>query len=205
MMKRLTTLLALVALLAGCAAQQPRDLTEGLGNPAQWQAHKIQVSQIDGWQITGKLGLKTPNESGSATLQWLQRQSYFDIRLSGPLGQGASRLTGRPGETALEVANHGRFSAESPEALLEQQLGWQLPVTHLLWWVRGLPEPDSRSQLVLDADSRLARLTQEDWRVDYLDYLEQDGYALPSRLKLYGPDLEITLVIKDWRPRMLGQ
>lgn len=204
-MKRLATLLAIFTLLAGCAAQQPRELTEGLGNPAQWQAHKVQISQIDGWQITGKLGLKTPDESGSATLQWLQRQSYFDIRLSGPLGQGASRLTGRPGATELEIANQGRYSAESPEALLEEQLGWQLPVSHLLWWVRGLPEPDSRSQLILDADSRLARLTQDEWRVDYLNYLEQDGFALPSRLKLYGKDLEITLVIKDWRPRLLGQ
>ena len=204
-MKRLATLLVFLAVLAGCAAQQPRELMEGLGNPAQWQAHKVQISQIDGWQITGKMGLKTPGESGSATVQWLQRQSYFDIRLSGPLGQGASRLTGRPGATELEVANQGRFSADSPEALLQEQLGWQLPVTHLLWWVRGLPEPDSRSQLILDADSRLARLTQEEWRVDYLGYLEQDGFALPSRLKLYGPDLEITLVIKDWRPRTLGR
>src|SRR5690606_1965932 len=124
-MKHLATLLAILTLLAGCAAQQPRELTQGLGNPAQWQAHKVQISQIDGWQITGKLGLKTPDDSGSATLQWLQRQSYFDIRLSGPLGQGASRLTGRPGATELEIANQGRFSAESPEALLEQQLGWQ--------------------------------------------------------------------------------
>ena len=204
-MKRLTTLLAILTLLAGCAAQQPRELMQGQGNPAQWQAHKGQISQIDGWQITGKMGLKTANDSGSATLQWLQRQSYFDIRLSGPLGQGASRLTGRPGATELEIANQGRYSAESPEALLQQQLGWQLPVSHLLWWIRGLPEPDSRSQLTLDADSRLAQLTQEEWRVDYLDYLEQDGFALPSRLKLYGKDLEITLVIKDWRPRLLGR
>lgn len=203
-MTRLTAVIAILAVLAGCAAQQPRELMEGLGNPAQWQAHKVQISEIDGWQITGKLGLKTPSESGSATLQWLQRQSYFDIRLSGPLGQGASRLTGRPGATELEIANQGRYSAVSPEALLEEQLGWQLPVSHLLWWVRGLPEPDSGSQLTLDADSRLARLVQDDWRVDYLDYLEQDGFALPSRLKLYGRDLEITLVIKDWRPRLLG-
>src|SRR5690606_24582760 len=204
-MKRLATLLVFLAVLAGCAAQQPRELMEGLGNPAQWQAHKVQISQIDGWQITGKMGLKTPGESGSATVQWLQRQSYFDIRLSGPLGQGASRLTGRPGATELEVANQGRFSADSPEALLQEQLGWQLPVTHLLWWVRGLPEPDSRSQLSLDADSRLARRIQEEWRVDHPGYLEQDGFALPSRLKLYGPDLELTLVIKDWRPRTLGR
>ncbi|OZB22091.1 MAG: outer membrane lipoprotein LolB, partial [Pseudomonas sp. 34-62-33] len=28
---------------------------------------------------------------------------------------------------------------------------------------------------------------------------------LPERIKLYGQNLEVTLVIKDWQPRQLGQ
>jgi outer membrane lipoprotein LolB len=33
-----------------------------------------------------------------------------------------------------------------PGSLLEEQLGWKLPMSHLAWWVRGLPAPDSKSQ-----------------------------------------------------------
>ena len=80
-----------------------------------------------------------------------------------------------------------------------------MPVTHLLWWVRGLPAPDSRSRLALDASSRLAQLEQDGWRVEYLRYAEHDGYWLPERLKLHGPDIDITLVVKDWQARQLGQ
>ncbi|MCQ4324761.1 lipoprotein localization factor LolB [Stutzerimonas stutzeri] len=198
----LVPLLAL--LLAGCAGLGPRESVEGTGNAAAWKAHKSQIASLDGWQISGKIGIRAPQDSGSGTLFWLQRQDYFDIRLSGPLGRGATRLTGRPDAVSLEVAGQGRFEATSPEALVEQQLGWRLPVSHLLWWVRGLPAPDSRSRLSLDGSSRLARLEQDGWQVDYLAYAEHDGFALPERIRLQGHDLQITLVVKDWQPRQLG-
>lgn len=195
----------LVLLLAGCAGLSPQESIEGPGNKQDWTTHKARIIEIDGWQISGKIGIRAPQDSGSGTLFWLQRQDYFDIRLSGPLGRGATRLTGRPDAVALEVAGQGRFEAESPEALVESQLGWQLPVSNLLWWVRGLPAPDSRSRIALDAHGRLANLQQDGWDIQYLGYSEEHGYALPSRIKLAGRDLQITLVVKDWQPRQLGQ
>lgn len=90
-----------IALLAGCAGFGARESVEGQGSPAQWKQHKAQLSSIDGWQIEGKVGVRAPKDSGSGTLFWLQRQDYFDIRLSGPLGRGAARLTGRPGRLVV--------------------------------------------------------------------------------------------------------
>ena len=86
-----------------------------------------------------------------------------------------------------------------------EQLRLDLPVSNLLWWIRGLPAPESRSRITLDSESHLAQLEQDGWKVEYQRYVEQNGYALPERLKLYGQDLEVTLVIKDWQPRQLGQ
>jgi len=194
-----------IALLAGCAGFGTRESVQGQGNQAQWREHKQQLSGLDGWQIDGKIGIRAPKDSGSGTLFWLQRQDYYDIRLSGPLGRGAARLTGRPGQVSLEVANQGRYEATTPEALLEEQLGWKLPVSHLTWWVRGLPAPDSKSRLTLDADSRLSNLEQDDWHIEYLSYAQQNGYWLPERIKLHGNNLDVTLVIKQWQPRKLGQ
>ena len=206
-MKLMRNLLAptLAVLLAGCAGLASQETVEGPGNAQDWKTHKAQISEIDGWQINGKIGIRAPQDSGSGTLFWLQRQDYFDIRLSGPLGRGATRLTGRPDAVALEVAGQGRFEAESPEALVESQLGWQLPVSNLLWWIRGLPAPDSRSRVELDGNGRLAHLQQDGWDVQYLDYSDKNGFALPSRIKLAGRDLQITLVVKDWQPRRLGR
>ncbi|MBD9485173.1 lipoprotein localization protein LolB [Pseudomonas sp. PDM14] len=204
-MLRQLAVICLVSLLAGCAGLTSREAIEGQGNAQQWKAHKAQIAGLDAWQITGKVGIRAPRDSGSGTLFWLQRQDYYDIRLSGPLGRGAARLTGRPGNVVLEVANQGRYEAESPEALLEEQLGWRLPVSHLFWWVRGLPAPDSKSKVTLDGASQLARLEQDGWDVEFLAYAEQNGYSLPQRIKLHGENLDVTLVVKDWQPRQLGQ
>jgi outer membrane lipoprotein LolB len=205
MLLRHVVVFAFIALLAGCAGISSREAVQGQGDAKQWQAHKQQLSSLDGWQINGKVGIRAPKDSGSGTLFWLQRQDYYDIRLSGPLGRGAARLTGRPGAVSLEVANQGRYEAPDPETLLEAQLGWKLPVSHLVWWVRGLPAPDSKSKLTLDGDSHLSNLEQDGWQIEYLSYTEQNGFWLPDRIKLHGKDLDVTLVVKDWQPRKLGQ
>ena len=102
---------SLIALLTGCAGLTSKEALEGKGDAQSWQAHKQRISSLDAWQINGKVGIRAPKDSGSGTLFWLQRQDYYDIRLSGPLGRGAARLTGRPGEILLEVANQGRYQA----------------------------------------------------------------------------------------------
>ena len=38
-----------LALLTGCAALAPHETLEGQGNQAGWDAHKTQVSALDGW------------------------------------------------------------------------------------------------------------------------------------------------------------
>lgn len=205
MTSRPLLVIALLLCLGGCTAFTPRESLQGQGDPQSWRQHKQDIASLDAWQISGKVGIRSPRDSGSGTLFWLQRRDYFDIRLSGPLGRGATRLTGHAGAVSLEVSGQGHYQAESPEALLEEQLGWRLPVSHLIWWVRGLPAPDSRSRLALDQDSRLARLEQDGWQVDYLAYAEQDGHWLPQRIKLHGQDLDVTLVVKDWNPRRLAQ
>ena len=201
---RLLTI-SLLLVLGGCSHFASQEQLSGSGQAQSWQAHKQLINPIDAWQINGKLGIRSEQESGSAVLFWLQRQDYFDIRLSGPLGQGSTRLTGRQGAVSLEVANRGTFKASSAEELMQQQLGWSLPVENLLWWVRGLPAPHSKSQVRLDSNSLLAKLEQDQWQIEYLSYRTENGLQLPERIKLSGAGLNITLVIKEWQARQLGQ
>ncbi|HKM26475.1 MAG: outer membrane lipoprotein LolB [Gammaproteobacteria bacterium] len=197
--------LGLLLALSGCSHFSSQEQVAGSGKPSSWQAHKKSITPIDAWQINGKLGIRSAQDSGSAVLFWLQRQDYFDIRLSGPLGQGSTRLTGRQGAVSLDIANRGTFQAHSAEVLMQEQLGWSLPVENLLWWVRGLPAPQSKSKVQLNSDSRLASLEQDDWHIEYLSYRIENGLAMPERIKLSGANLNITLVIKQWQARQLGQ
>ncbi|HIZ51360.1 MAG TPA: lipoprotein insertase outer membrane protein LolB [Candidatus Pseudomonas excrementavium] len=199
---RLLCLLALTMTLAACSNLHQRETLEFGGDPAAWQAHRSAVTPLTDWMLQGKLGVKAPQESGSGTLSWLQQQDHYDIRLSGPLGRGATRIEGNDAGVTLEIAGQPPASAESAEVLLEQQIGWRLPVEHLLWWVRGLPAPDSPSRLQLNPDSQLARLAQAGWTVEYSRYQEIEGLTLPQRLQLSGHNVLLTLVITRWEPRL---
>ena len=198
-------MLSLLVFISGCSQFSSKEQLSGSGKVDSWQSHKQQITPLDAWQISGKLGIRSQQESGSAVLFWLQRQDYFDIRLSGPLGQGSTRLTGRQGAASLEIANQGTFQANSAQALMQEQLGWSLPVENLLWWVRGLPAPHSKSQVTLDNNSLLAQLEQDNWLIEYLGYRSENGLQLPERIKLSGAGLNITLVVKEWQARQLGQ
>lgn len=196
---------SLLLSLSGCSQLGTQEQLSGSGQASAWQLHKQQITPLDAWQINGKIGIRSEKESGSAVVFWLQRQDYFDIRLTGPLGQGSTRLIGRQGVVSLDIANRGSFQATSAEELMQQQLGWSLPVEHLLWWVRGLPAPYSKSQLQLDSNSLLSKLEQDQWQVEYLSYRTENNMQLPERIKLSGAGLNITLVIKEWQARQLGQ
>ena len=87
--------LGILLTLSGCSYFSSQEQLSGSGQPSAWQAHKQQLTPIDAWQINGKLGIRSAKDSGSAVLFWLQRQDYFDIHLSGPLGQGSTRQIGR--------------------------------------------------------------------------------------------------------------
>lgn len=197
---RVLTIILLAVLTTACSSFHQRETLEFGGDPAAWRAHRQNIEPLDTWILQGKLGLRSEQESGSGTLWWQQADRTYDIRLSGPLGRGATRIQGEPSGVTLEMAGHPPYRAESAEDLLEQQIGWRLPVEHLLWWVRGLPDPDRPSRLQLDADSRAARIAQAGWTVEYSRYQQVGDVQLPQRLQLSGHDILLTLVITNWQP-----
>jgi len=145
-MLRLPLLFCLLLTLAACGSLHQRETIEFGGDQNAWKTHRAQLEPLDRWILQGKIGIRSPQESGSGTLFWLQRRAYYDIRLSGPLGRGATRIQGDRNSTTLEVAGRPTVSASSAEDLVAEQIGWHLPVDQLLWWVRGLPAPDSASR-----------------------------------------------------------
>lgn len=194
---RLTAALLLMALAAGCARQAP--LPEGERAAGQWQAQEARIESLDTWQLAGKAGLRTPEDSTSANLDWSQHPHYYRLLISGPFGGGRTTLEGREGRFSL-TTSEGRFEAETPEALMEQQLGWSLPLGALSDWIRGLPGDASDYRLEEDELGFPARLEQDGWKVDYRDWLHTDGLWLPRRLVMTYGDLRVTLVVNDWRP-----
>ncbi|UTD54163.1 lipoprotein insertase outer membrane protein LolB [Halomonas sp. MS1] len=191
-------LLAGIALLtlAGCATQTPVD--DGGRQAGQWERQQADVEAFDTWTLVGKAGLRTPQENTSANLDWNQHPHYFRMLISGPFGGGRSVLEGREGRFSLTTSD-GRFEAETPEALMEEQLGWSLPVRAMPDWVRGLPGEHASYQLESDELGFPNHLQQDGWEIDYRDWEQVEGMWLPRRLVMNYGDLRITLVVNQWQ------
>ncbi|MBR9905823.1 MAG: outer membrane lipoprotein LolB [Gammaproteobacteria bacterium] len=188
-------------LLAGCASQGPMD--ESGRQAGQWERQQADVEAFDTWTLVGKAGLRTSQENISANLDWNQTPYYFRMLISGPFGGGRNVLEGREGRFSLSNSD-GRFEAETPEALMEEQLGWALPVSAMPDWVRGLPgEPDndntSSYQLETDELGFPSHLKQDGWEIDYRDWEKVDDLWLPRRMVMNYDDVRITLVVNQWQ------
>ena len=157
-----------------------------------------QVEAENQFNLQGKIGVRTPQQSGSAFFTWVQQQQQFDIELSGILGVGKTQISGQPGQVTLNSAKTGLIYAESPEELLEQATGWQAPITHLVDWVQARPATVD-AQIQKDSQQRPTQFIEDGWTVD-LSY--NDNAPLPNRLILKqalesGQENRITMLIQN--------
>lgn len=186
-------------LLAGCAAAPERPLPEV---PPE-EALELRVQRLEAirnWTCIGRVGATNGSDSLSASMRWVQNRDGYRIRLSGPLGQGLVDVNGSAAGVALRTSDRETFFASSPEALLDEQFGWRLPVSGLRYWILGLPVPGAEvSSRELDVYGRFRRLEQSGWRIDYLDYVQVGGVDLPSRLELRHPHLSARIAVRRWQ------
>ncbi|TCB47506.1 outer membrane lipoprotein LolB [Acinetobacter terrestris] len=150
------------------------------------------------FSLQGKIGVKTPGQSGSAFFTWVQQQDEFDIELSGILGVGKTQISGTPGQVTLNSAKTGLIQAATPEELLQRATGWQAPITHLVDWVQAKPAT-TQAKISKDGQNRPIQFVEDGWTVD-LSY--NDQAQLPNKLILKqtfesGQENRITMVIQN--------
>ena len=141
--------------------------------------------------------MKYGSEAASGRITWQHDAASDDLLFSSPLGQGVARIVWRNAVASLTTADQKQYEASDVETLTEQVLGWRLPLAGMPDWVRGRAAPGAPAQTQLDGSQRLSELRQSGWLVEFLDYAGERG--LPSRLRLSRQDMELRLVIDQWR------
>lgn len=199
--------LAVLLLFNGCATIDLEPLPEGLTDqkPADWAKQKQRLNGLTQWQLSGKLAVRQPSDSGTAIINnWTQNGSAYDIGLSSSfLGMGSTRLKGTPDFIELTMPGGDVYTSGDPEALVEAATGWQLPLANLTRWIKGLPGNDGSYTLLFDDDGQLALIRQQGWEIRY-DRRERfiEAYpALPARLTAVKGEKRVRLVVSDWQTR----
>ena len=150
------------------------------------------------FDLQGKIGVKTPQQSGSAFFTWAQQGDQFEIQLTGILGIGKTVIEGDASQVTLNSSKTGEITADNPEELLETATGWIAPITHIVDWVQARPAT-SEAQLTKDENQRISQIQEDSWQVA-LSYSDQA--QLPNKLILKqalesGQENRITMVIQN--------
>jgi outer membrane lipoprotein LolB len=181
----------LVLVLAGCASQP--------GPPVAATAFDPELPEYSAWSIRGRVSLVRGEQGWHARMNWHEAAGHYRLNLSGPLGQGALQISGAvDGMVRLQTADGRQYAAADADALVLSVTGWQLPVTELRYWVRGVPVPGEDAGMTADGQGRLARLQQSGWDITYNRYREHVGRGWPTRMRLEAADISVTLVIDEW-------
>ena len=194
-------LLLISALLLTSCASKPVSAPASL----PWKDRNDLYSRLTQWDLKGRLGLVTSQQSGSVTLVWQESDKGRQLRLLGPAGQGLAKLDQTTTGTVIRDNHNNSWQGDTPEPLIEQAIGWEIPLSSLRWWVLGIVEPDSDTRFSLDDQERLQQLEQDGWQVSFSKYRMFDGYELPgsivfqSSVETQGRNLRGKFILKEWR------
>ena len=192
-MGRMLRLVLLGTFLSNCAIAPPAS------ENSDWSRQRDQLQELDSWELRGRVNVRYDNESHTPRIIWLQQNVDYNIRLWGTFNAGATEIVGRPGFVTME--NDGQtLSANSPEDLILEQLGYELPVSQLNYWIKGLPAPDSEAQLLFNELNQLTTIQQADWTINLSDMRQYGALNLPRRVELTRPrnDIRLRFIGLNW-------
>jgi outer membrane lipoprotein LolB len=189
-------LLAAIAWLGACATVPPTPVEES----GAWATRQQALAGVERWVVQGRVGIETKTDGGTATLTWAQDGESYSMRIMAPLGQGTFELRGNEAGVSLRTPENRRISAQDPETLMQQSLGWSLPVAGMRYWVRGLPVPGHAiGQMRLDEAGRLLDLQQDGWRISLQRYRTVGPHELPDKIFMESEPLKMRIVISEWQ------
>ena len=166
----------LLSVWTGCSS------TREIVQSPSWSDVQIRAQQLNSWQLSGLVNVTYDNESHTPRIRWSQMGEDFNIRLWGTFNIGNTLLAGN--SEGVTITQDGQTkTAETPEKLLLEFLGYEVPVSFMHYWVRGIPSPTSQAQLRYSEDGRLAQIIQNEWIIDYIDFRQYQNLFLPRRIE----------------------
>lgn len=187
------------AWLAGCVS-----LPRAVGNlpsfapDTGWAERRSVLQQLDGFSLRGRIAIAAGESGASATMRWVQAGARGEIEFDGPLGIGGLRVVARGEQLSVTNARGERRDGAAARADLERQLGFELPLASLRYWVLGVPDPsrDVDEERLADDAPRLEALSQAGWQVAYRAYTGAAG--LPRRIDAARGAARLRLLVEEW-------
>ncbi len=155
-------------------------------------------------QISGRITVqyqqanKPQNLPGS--FEWEQDKDGIRITLLSPLGQTLARITQTAQGARLEQDGKESRQAADLDLLLQDTLGWSLPVAGLRDWLQGFVAIDDKTAIPLQANDQT--IDAQGWKLRYATWHEQPSFPKRIDLQRYtsqAGDISIRIVVDQWK------
>ncbi len=163
-----------------------------------YQARSGVLTAAEGWALKGRLAVNDGEDGGSGHLSWQQHGQASSMKFHGAFGRGAWQLNADENGAVLEWADGEVHRADTVGELIEQWLGWTIPVSALAWWVRGLTAPGDWDLRQLNAQGNLEKLSQLGWNIEYGQYRDAGRVSMPMKLTARRQSYTVKIAIQDW-------
>ncbi|MEZ5500269.1 MAG: lipoprotein insertase outer membrane protein LolB [Steroidobacteraceae bacterium] len=182
--------------LGACVSQPPAPERREF----PWPQLREQLQRRSEFALDGRMAAAAGNQGFSGSFSWVQFQQASSVAISGPLGAGALRIALQDGQLTVQTAGGESVDGAAAREILERQLGFELPIERLRYWLQGVPAPASPAvELPDEAAQRLVGLQQDGWDLHF-DAFEQTAAGwLPTRIVLRRGAARLRVLINTWR------
>jgi outer membrane lipoprotein LolB len=186
---------AAIVALSGCASVKPQ-------GPSTSNAATTVTAQTSR-AYHGRFAVQYVDQNGQernayGNFDWQERGDTVTLQLRNPLGQTMAIVTSSPSAATLELPNRQPLTADNVSTLMQNALGFALPVEGLRYWLQPSVAPTSNAKTEKDPqqDTRLKEIQQDGWTIDYIAYADAPATGVKRvNLARTEPPLDIKLVL----------
>jgi outer membrane lipoprotein LolB len=186
--------LALLVTLTGCET-----VPVAPAPTVAWSVRRPALQALDRFAFHGRVAVAVGKQGFNAGLRWGQAGAVTHLALTGPLGAGGVEVTADNGDLSVVTSKGKRLGSAAARAQLEDQLGFEPPLTSLKYWVLGVPDPGATAAVKLDSLQRLTRLDQDGWQIAYAGYMAVGAEWLPRLMTLSRAGVRVRMVVDGWQ------
>ena len=181
--RRRSLLIAGVLVLSGCAVPERHALTDASA-----------FQRVGRFAITSEYFGQAP-DAVQGGFVWIQSGRAQQLDLADPLGSTLARVDIQPGSARLVRANGSVELAQDPDALLAKALGSTVPVSGLVYWLKGQVGPVPAQVTERDDQGRPLSFVQDGWRVQLSRYDDQGPMLLRMNRSQANRSISVRLVV----------
>ncbi len=139
--------------------------------------------------IDGRFSIVNSSKNYYGNFTWDHDQTADKLSLNSPLGNSVAVISVESSMATLQTKD-GVYSGRDLDALLEQNIGFTLPINYLHYWVQGIPLPN------YPVDKNLTSgFEQLGWNVEYLQWQDINH---PTIIQVSNNELRIKLLVSNW-------